>query len=130
MGIERLGLTRSTRTLMRKLVQLGVTFPEDGSAYAIYRDRQQPHLNKRAGEAAPTWYLRCNIGHHGLMGGEAWITSWGHEAPAVYASERLRGVASDIPLTWILKQPIEQWSVGKNGENGYLWIDTRELPPH
>ena len=127
--INNLGLTASTKRLMAKLASRGVVFLDTGSAYIIYSDKAQARMNSRAGEAAPTWYLHHEVGHHALMSGESWVSSWGKAAPVEFQGKRLRGVASYLPLTWILKHPVDEWDLYEHDLNHYLWVEVAELPP-
>ena len=135
-------LTENTRRLVRKLLDLGVEFIgvsattrhrySDGrgreplQTLFIQRNHGQGMMNKAAGEAAPTWHLASNAGHR--LGR---IHSWSGGYPLLrYDGREYAGVNSHMPLTWIVRQPLEYWSLSEAEASDALNVLVRDNPPH
>ena len=126
--IDEKGLTENTRRLLKGLLARGVTFPSAVN-YCIVRDSGQGMMNKAAGEAAPTWYLKQDV-YSLYRPNKARWRNWGGTNPKVTLDDReyLFGVASHVPLTFILKHPPDQWQF--QGRFGVLRVTVGKLPPH
>ena len=145
-------LSENARRLVGKLVDMGVEFTglTIGGSYGdtmdspyatipsairkdtlrtlfIQRDRGQGMMNKATGEIAPTWHLAANAAHrlgrfHSWSGGEYPLLQ--------YDGIEYTGVSSHMPLTWILRQPLQDWSFSRAEASEALDVAVRENPPH
>lgn len=119
------GLTANTKKLMRGLFENGVAFEGIVTTSEIRRNHAQGTMNMRAGEAAPTWFLRINMAH---MFGRA--VESGKDPIVHYKGEQFVGVQSHMPLKWILKHDPAEWDLGRDDDGVSLHIDVPNLPPH
>lgn len=134
-------LTENTRRLVRKLLDMGVEFTgQSATMYNRYTDRSreplqtlfilrnhgQGMMNKAAGEAAPTWHLAANAAHR--LGR---VDSWSGGYPLLrYNGREYIGVNSHMPLTWIVRQPLEDWNLSRAEVSDALEVLVRDNPPH
>ena len=118
-------LTRNCRRLVRLLHGRGVEFEGDGTLF-IRRNLGQGMMNRAGGTDAPTWELRtdapANYDDHILYPGRG---------PALtFDGSRYLGLQSHMPLTWILRQPVEEWEIAPHEFTGGLLVTVKTLPPH
>ena len=136
-------LSENARRLVGKLVDLGVEFTgrsvdtlqrtlirrrQDAlQTMFIRRDHGQGMMNMAHGEIAPTWHLAANAAH--VLGR---VHSWsGGEYPLLqYGDAEYVGVNSYMPLTWILRQLLKEWSFNRAEDSDALAITVRNDPPH
>lgn len=110
--------------LVKKLEKMGYTVC--GVSFQILHSKYQEHLNRRAGECAPTWELLVEPLRKTTDGR---IISNGR-MPTVDlpdGTRRTMTIYSHYPLSHILKTPIAE-CVAHEDEWGRLWVGTEELP--
>lgn len=122
---------RNADRLVRKLAKLGVTIKNAdvfGSSFQIRHYKYQEYLNKRAGEAAPTWELLCDPFRSVVLGRTVVLQNG--VTPTFTMPDGTQHTAtiySHYPLAHILKTPIKEWDIGID-EMDRLWVGTTMLP--
>ncbi|HEC61411.1 hypothetical protein LCGC14_0761700 [marine sediment metagenome] len=117
-------ISRNAYALVRKLKELGITI--HGQEFHIVRHHGQPMMNKAAGECAPCWELRVDpvvnyITRKIVVNG----TNPTFDMPngVRFQAE----VFSHMPLTHILKTPVDKWDVDID-EYKRLYVGTTTEP--
>ena len=123
------GLTRNTTRLLEGLLVSGVEFAPAQNYYIVVNHGQSA-MNKRAGEAAPTWVLWQDAETRYLRSKKRWLNTGGRPATLKFDGRKyVGGVGSHLPLTWILKFPPEEWHLHDEASSRLdLLVD--EIPPH
>jgi hypothetical protein len=86
-------------------------------------------MNKAAGEAAPTWELRCDALYRGVR-----PLPYGHDAPDVeFDGKKVANceIGSHFPVTWLLRHKPETWEIYWHLDlPNQLRVDAPKLPPN
>jgi hypothetical protein len=114
----------NAQRLVKKLEKLGVIVY--GASFHILRFQYQEHLNRRAGEAAPTWELLVEpLRHFDKIVENGRVPTFDMPDGTRHTTE----IYSHFPLTHILRTPIGEWDIGMDDcDRPRLWVGTKMLP--
>ena len=119
------GESRGARKLLAGLESLGVEFPVHDYTYRIIRDYPQGAQNMRAGEFAPTWFLRYGVPTNRRNK----PTGYGIDPEITHRGESYTGICGAIPLNWTIRKKPGEWLLFRHELGTMLMVGTNDIPP-